>query len=211
MIFAIYDLEIAKAIPPRNSTERLPNIQYCEGWDDFDNMGIACWAYCLLNSSTWEISEPVAGTEISSFPENEGERIFADEFVGLNMSIPNLWIGGFNSKKFDDKLLEKHGFREGFSHFDILEEIVDAAGLKNIEYWNLDPKRSYSLAAIAEKNGCRKTLSGELAPIEWQRGNHQLVIDYCKNDVQVEAKMLRLLLQGELIDPNDCNKLVWGI
>ena len=57
--------------------------------------------------------------------------------------------------------------------------------------------------AIAEKNGYHKTLTGELAPIEWQRGNQQLVIDYCKNDVLIEAETLKRLLNGTLIDPND--------
>ncbi|MGH8266898.1 MAG: hypothetical protein ACRETS_06230, partial [Steroidobacteraceae bacterium] len=37
----VLDVEIARAIPPRDG-QRLSGIEYCEGWRDFRNMGLAC-------------------------------------------------------------------------------------------------------------------------------------------------------------------------
>jgi hypothetical protein len=54
-----------------------------------------------------------------------------------------------------------------------------------------------------------KTGNGALAPIWWQTGQRQKVRDYCRNDAQIEREVLRLLLNGELIDPNTNKKLSW--
>jgi hypothetical protein len=89
----IFDAEIIKAIPPKNPTDRLDNIQYCDGWTDYANIGMI------------------------------------------------------------------------------------------------------------------KTGHGELAPIMWQRGDEQGVVDYCENDAKIEAGVAKLLLNGELIDPNTGNLL----
>ena len=43
----IYDCEIAKAIQGRNET-RLEGVEYCDGWEDFGNMGISC--ICAFDS-----------------------------------------------------------------------------------------------------------------------------------------------------------------
>jgi hypothetical protein len=208
MIYAIYDLEIIKAIPPKNEADRLLDIEYCDGWTDYKKMGISVGAYCLLDTETWETSEPTAYLFDRAFnctdtptPESlkEMARYTAQELVG---EISQYQYGGFNSKKFDDNLLSEvlqipDSVR---SNFDILEMVINAAGDTDVAYW--DEGRSYSLAKIAQANGYQKTLSGELAPIEWQRANHQLVIDYCKNDALIEAETLKRLLQGSLIDPN---------
>jgi hypothetical protein len=206
MIYGIYDLEIAKAIPPKADTDRLPGIEYCGGWADYANMGIACWALCFLDTEDWNISEPIGGTAINQFGE-PGGRFLAHELISCGLSsIP---IGGFNSKKFDDQLLEEFGFSANTSDFDILEMVLEAAGMAEIKYWELEPKRSYSLAQIANANGYQKTLSGEQAPIEWQRGNKEVVIDYCKNDVRIAAMTLQRLLQETLMDPNTGNLLLY--
>lgn len=207
MIFAIYDLEIARAIPPKDKADRLSGIDYCEGWTDFDGMGIACWALCLLDTDTWSISDPIVGTD----PEGLWEQKCLWEQMTVDIGgepINGLMIGGFNSRKFDDRLLQSHGYNL-ISNFDILDMVLSSAGMTNIAYWGLDPKRSYSLANISTSNGYSKTLGGEQAPIEWQRGNKRLVLDYCANDVRIEAKTLTLLLQGELIDPNTGDKLMY--
>lgn len=197
MIFAIYDLEIAKAIPPKNEADRIPGIEYCEGWEDFRNMGISCWALCLFDSISGQISEPIAGTDPAKLLK---------ELNSADIDLGGIPLAGFNSRKFDDKLMAAHGYR-CHTDFDILEEILDSAEMKGVEYWNFTPPRSYSLGKIAKANGYEKTLSGELAPIEWQQGNHQKVIDYCKNDVLIEARIMRLFLRGQLLDPNTLKPL----
>lgn len=196
MKFAIYDLEIQRAIPPKNADDRLPDIDYCDGWHDIDNMGIACWSLCLLDSETWDISNPISGTD----PEGLMEE--------LCLIHGTATVGGFNSRNFDDLLMQAHGHRI-VSDFDILEMVLESAGIKNIAYWEMEPKRSYILASIAKGNGYEKTLTGEQAPIEWQRGNKRLVLDYCENDVRIEAETLKRLLLGELIDPNTGDKLLY--
>jgi hypothetical protein len=133
MIYGIYDLEIAKAIPPKVDADRLPGIEYCGGWTDYANMGVACWALCFLDTEDWSISEPIGGTSINRFGE-PGERFLAHELI--------------------------------------------SCGLSSI-------------------------------PIEWQRGNKEVVIDYCKNDVRIEAMTLQRLLQGTLMDPNTGNSLLY--
>ena len=37
----VYDTEIKKGILGKNE-QAIPNIEYCAGWRDFENMGISC-------------------------------------------------------------------------------------------------------------------------------------------------------------------------
>jgi hypothetical protein len=195
MIYAIYDLEISKAIPPDNAADRLPDIQYCGGWTDFEGMGISVAAICYLDTEDWSISQPQAYTEMS-------------DFLGMIDALPNtVEVGGFDSRDFDDKLIRTLG-HPLLSDFDILLMTIEAAGLKG-KYWEQENPPSYKLADIAMANGYGKTLTGEQAPIEWQRGNKQLLIDYCKNNVCSAAETLKRLMRGALIDPNTGNILVY--
>lgn len=54
-----------------------------------------------------------------------------------------------------------------------------------------------SLAAVAEGLGVeqKKLLRGEQAPIEWARGNHQLVIDYVAGDCRITASVLERIVE----------------
>lgn len=193
MIFAIYDLEILKAIPPKEDSERIPGIQYCEGWGDFAGMGVSCWARCFFDSA----SEAIFGVQSGTAPKALIAALDkADIELGGGISL-----GGFNSRKFDDRLMAAQGL-ECRSDFDILDLVLAAAGVEKIAYWEMQPKRSYALERLAKANGYEKTLSGELAPIEWQKGREDIVLAYCQNDVLIEAETLRRLMQGTLIDPN---------
>jgi hypothetical protein len=55
---------------------------------------------------------------------------------------------------------------------------------------------------IAKANGKAKTGEGAIAPVLWQRGERQEVIDHCMNDVVITKAMLILGLAGQLVDPN---------
>jgi hypothetical protein len=112
---------------------------------------------------------------------------------------------GFNSLNFDDNLLEAHNILEYQTHYDLLVEVRAAAGY--LSHRQVPKGYSYKLDAIAKANEMAKTASGELAPIMWQLGRKQDVIDYCKMDVKITKAMLDLGLAGELIDPNTGNKL----
>lgn len=206
-MYCIYDLEIIQAIPPKDEADRIEGIQYCAGWSDFKNMGISVGAICYLSdlNGEYEVSHPIGFTDI----EDLIYETDTTEIDGLHYKF-----GGFNSKKFDDSLMKANGFNVS-SDFDILEMVLQAAGMENIKYWEMEPKRSYSLDRITRANGMEKTGRGDLAPILWQQGKKREVLDYCKNDALIEAKVLKLLLNGELIDPNTIDsafpvKLHWA-
>lgn len=187
----IYDLEIVKAIPPKNDSERIQDIQYCAGWSDFENMGISVCSYagiCSANQSAWK--NPIVFDW-----ENEIER---EKFV---VALKNAeTVAGFNSKSFDDLLLKSNGVSVE-TKFDILREIRKAA--YGSESWEDQPKGySYKLADIVEANGMKKTGHGEMAPIWWQKGYFDLVRNYCANDAKIERGVMSLLLEGKLKDPN---------
>jgi hypothetical protein len=47
--------------------------------------------------------------------------------------------------------------------------------------------------------GAQKSMHGELAPVEWQRGNRGAVIDYCLRDVMLTLRLIEKL--PVLMDP----------
>lgn len=193
--YCIFDLEIIKGIPPKNPADRVPGIEYCDGWKDFKDMGIS-----VMGSNEMLLDgERVVASEACCFEWSQ-DRDRDRETICL-LKKEGYKFGGFNSRKFDDLLLQANGVALT-SDFDILEMVLEAAGCSEIEYWNLEPRRSYSLDAITRANGLVKTGEGSLAPVWWQQGEKQRVIDYCKNDAEIEAEVFQLLLNGKLKDPN---------
>ena len=172
----VYDCEIIKCIP---TGEVLPKYSYCNGWRDFDNMGISAIGYSdLINY--WYDLEPFTNFKA--------------------IAQKSLVVVGFNSKQFDDELCKANGI-DVKTDYDLLEEIrIAAFGSPD---WQSTPKGfSYSLDAISKANGMAKTGHGALAPQLWQDGKHQEVIDYCLNDVKLTVQILELGIKGKLIDPN---------
>lgn len=173
----IYDCEIIKCIP---NGARFSGFEYCDGWDDYENMGVSVIGY------HWE------GNLHHCLPPNWGNLPVivseADRIVG------------FNSKSFDDNLLRANGINIK-TNFDLLEEIRIAA--YGSPRWEDTPKgHSYSLGKIGSANGFPKNGSGELAPQLWQQGRKDEVIEYCLNDVAITQKLYNLFLLGTLKDPN---------
>lgn len=185
----IYDCEIIKAIPTKDS--RIEGIEYCKGWTDYEGMGISVIG--------WKVNNQAARVSFSGWQFLE----FLDFFCALS---ENPKIVGFNSKNFDDKLLAANDLEGIETHYDILEEVRIAAGF-GPGFRSVPKGYSYKLDAIAQANGMAKTGHGALAPVLWQQGKQQEVIDYCKNDVDITSAILDLGLAGELIDPNTGNKL----
>lgn len=191
----VYDLEICNAIPPKRAIDRLPDIKYCEGWDDFQGMGISAISWCLMEAASFTPIE----IHVSQFSDDAALRFsdfIADDAID---------IGGFNSTKFDDNLLHAHGVYLT-SNFDILTLILRAAGVYGFEYWKKGLK--YNLASIAHANGVEKTGTGENAPILYQKNKISDLLLYCLNDAMIETNILTKLLNGTLIDPNTGSILV---
>lgn len=186
----LYDCEIIKCIPPSNPTDRVPDLEYCQGWRDFSNMGISCVGFC-----EWEDGEePSYSVIVCDTPGFDWEVLQFE----LNEDIDR--VIGFNSKGFDDSLLKANGV-DLQTTYDILEECRIAAGF-TADYTSVPKDYSYSLDKITSANGYKKTGHGAKAPEMWQRGQHQDVLDYCLNDVKISYEILMLGLKGQLRDPN---------
>jgi len=170
----VYDAEIVKAIQGRGEELR-PGVEYCGGWGDYAGMGVA--VVCCIDL------------------RDGRPRVFLadnlDEFAQLAASRGH--IIGFNSQMFDDKLLAARGFPIATT-YDVKVEVFAALGQSLKSY-----KGSRSLDRLAAANlGAGKEMSGAMAPVLWQRGEHGKVIDYCMADV---FKVVQLLELPKLIDP----------
>jgi hypothetical protein len=185
----IYDLETRKAIPPKYPIRQWDNVEYCGGWNDFSNMGISCIAYALIDNERLIIER--LGVSL-------WDTIAANNFLKLATS-PTVFMGGFNTRKFDDLLLQANHVQLD-SSFDILTLILECAGVSGTEYWKRGLR--YNLANIAVENGLSKTGDGAEAPILYQTGQHTELLKYCLNDALIEAEILIKLLKGDLLDPN---------
>jgi hypothetical protein len=189
----IYDLEILRAIPNRNGECEL-GIEYCAGWHDHANMGIA-----------------VLG--VYDYAENR-YRVFCldnkHEFANLVGERRPLCVG-FNNIAFDNVVLgATHGWQapaEG-ECYDVLRETWAAAGLG--PEFAIPSHVGFGLDAICERNfGLRKSGNGALAPVQWQLGDFGTVIDYCLTDVWLTKQLMDTVLAGEpVISPKDGRTLM---
>ena len=167
----IFDIEIQKAIA-KNGEERLAGVEYCAGFEDFNNMGVAvlcCYTY--------------ADDRYHVFGECE-----LDDFQALLKQ--NRVIIGYNSINFDCKLLAAHDVEiQPERNYDLMREVSLVTGAKFLK-----------LDALAEANGAgKKTESGALAPILWQRGEHTRVINYCLNDVRITKSLIDRLIRKDFL------------
>ena len=185
----IYDIEIYSAIPERNGS-RVPNIKYCDGWDDHKNMGVS-----------------VIGVYDCQYEE---ARVFCQdnwsEFVKLAESREVLV--GFNNIPFDNVVLRTVGIHlDDAKCYDLLREMWLAAGLG--EKYAYPSHAGYGLDATCKANfGRGKTGNGALAPVLWQQGKIGTVIDYCLSDVARTRFLLELVnLDCSLIDPKTGKQL----
>lgn len=165
----VYDLEILRAIPPTNDTERIPGIVYCNGWEDHEYMGIS-----------------VIGVFDSTFGRL---RVFCqDTFPEFQEVINNADVViGFNSITFDDRVCAANGISVTTT-YDLRRELLKVRGLDPFpptEVYNGEQSRLYKGGlndfAVANNIG-GKIGHGAIAPIDWQQGRYGKVIDYCLHD-----------------------------
>lgn len=189
----IYDVEIKHPVPGKE--ERIPGIRYCEGWDDFEGMGIAvigCYDYM-----------------------EQAFRVFCEdnleEFQGLvhhHLDSDEV-IVGFNSLKFDNPLVRAHGIDlPDDGSYDLLVEIWKGAGLG--PKFNKETHMGYGLGDCVKRNflGLDKMGNGALAPVLWQQGKVGTVIDYCLSDVWLTKMLLdRVLYMEGIYSPIDGSKI----
>jgi hypothetical protein len=176
----VFDVEIKKAILGRNETP-IAGVEYCEGWRDFANMGVAC--VCTFDTDTYLA------------------RAFTDDLSALRDYLGAKETGGFNTRRFDIPLLAAHGVQiDVDNHYDALEQIWFKCGFDPDRFvpathggWGLD-------AVMNATFGLNKTGHGAAAPVWWQRGEYGRVIDYCLNDAWLEAKLIMHMLNGGTVN-----------
>lgn len=192
----IYDCEIIKAIRDPKKVD-LAHIEYCNGWDDYENMGISVIGVNYITEEGDQIfNHNIAVTTNDSCLETFQYGLDATDV-----------LVGFNNQSFDDKLLKANGFviPETIVNYDLLAEIWEGAGLgREFVY---PTHAGFSLDAICKANGLgEKSCDGANAAILWQKGKHQEVIDYCENDIKLTRKLFDLIQEkGEIKDPREDN------
>ena len=180
----VYDLEII------NSPDHVPNrerYKTCNGWYDYLNMGISVGVFYDTDLQEYRtFTDPIDFDELRAY-------LFAS---------PQKTIVGFNNHKFDDQVLKAYGVDIPIAYsYDLLKELWIACGLSS--KFSRGTHRGYSLDAVATANGLNpKSAKGYLAPIWWQDGRKQDVIDYCLNDVAITAGLAtKVENDGGLINP----------
>lgn len=181
----VYDIEIEKAILKKNES-KIDGIVYCNGWKDFEGMGISCVGAYDYDTEQYHI--------YCEDNLKDSQKLIEKHDV----------IVGFNNWSFDDKLIAVHNIiipKE--KSYDILVEIWKSVGLGS-EY--VYPSHSgYSLGQICKANfNFGKTGDGGNAPVLWQQGFNGTVINYCIHDVWMSKKLLdKIIIDGYIYDPKN--------
>lgn len=186
----VYDIEIKKAILGRGE-EPQEGTNYCEGWNDHENMGVStvcCYDY-----------------------REDRYRVFCgdnlEEFSAL-VDAHDI-IVSFNGLKFDNKVLAYtlpcladlpdplKWLNE--KSYDIFAEIRDVSG----KWCGLD-------ATIKVNDlGAGKTGNGALAPMWYQTGQWGRLVDYCVEDVRLTKMLLDMIISGKpIINPKTRQPMV---
>ena len=191
----IYDCEIIKAIRDPKKVD-LAHIEYCNGWDDYENMGISVIGVNFISEEG-----DVIFNHNATLNRDLGIEAFQD-----GLDVTDILVG-FNNQSFDDKLLKANGFviPENAVNYDLLAEIWEGAGLgREFVY---PTHAGFGLDAICKANGLgEKSGDGANAAILWQKGKYQEVIDYCENDIKLTRKLFDLIQEtGEIKDPREYN------
>ena len=185
MNILIYDCEIIKAVPVDYKNQALiEGIEYCEGWRDFDNMGISVIGAYL----SWE-KEFIAFTDEPSI--DKSSKVLPLSYFQDALNKADILVG-FNHLSFDNNLIKANNFEipSTIRHYDILVEMWNAAGLGT--EFIFPHSAGFSLDQTCKVNGIgEKTGTGANAAILWQRGKYQEVIDYCLNDVKLTLDLLK--------------------
>ena len=161
--YAVFDLEIKYGIPINIKNE----YTYCKGWTDYIGMGCSCGAVTYLE-------ETIVYSDIDKL---------VNRLIKLQES--NIYVGGFNNKTFDDKLLAGLGYNF-ISDFDLLKFIRERIGFI----------KGLSLSALAEKNGLTKLGHGSSAPELFQDGKFEELYTYVKNDSYITYELLKKMLDN---------------
>ena len=183
----VYDIEIENSpVKPKKKKKDGTLYKFADGWNDYKGMGITVIGFFDYDRNEWGFYR--------------GDKDSLKEFE-IRIQNNKLLIG-YNSIGFDNNLLRANGvIVDNNNCYDILREIWFAKGLD--ERFNYKTHGGYSLDAVCSINlGIKKTGSGADAPLLWQDGEYQQVIDYCMNDIKMTKTLFdKILYEGGLVDP----------
>lgn len=187
----VYDIEIAKAIHGRGE-KKIKGIEYCGGWQDYENMGVAC--LCAYDY------------------DEDRYRVFMQDNITqfLELAMDSDVVVGFNSYNFDNKIiLAEYGIDLSSNTFDILREVWKSEGL-DADIFNMSTHGGYGLDDLAQANfRLKKTGNGAMAPIDFQTGRVGSVIDYCLTDVKLTKMLMdKIIDRGFLVSPKSLGKSI---
>lgn len=180
------DAEIKKAIhmPPKDPEEHdagpLPFMDYCESFDDFENMGLA-------TVGTYDFSQC-------------REHIFWDDtYTHLQEQINQAeLIVGFNNIPFDTHLLAANGIVIPFEkQYDLLLDLWTSQGF-GMDY-NSKTHRGFNLNAMVSANSdglLGKNDNGALAPFYFQTGKNGLLSRYQMGDTYITAYLFNKAVEN---------------
>ena len=192
----VYDIEIAKCIPPRNG-ELDHEFEYCDGWQDHKGMGISSICSYRRVKDMYNV-----------FMQDNFDTF--DRMLGHYLKNGKQIIG-FNSMQFDNQVLYANNLLTDLDlmnklSYDLLQEIWRAVTGKQEYVKEFDWKvhAGYGLDQMCQANfGEGKSGLGALAPEDFQRGNYGSLIDYNLNDVRLTCNLFNLAASksGRLLLP----------
>jgi hypothetical protein len=182
MRIVTYDLEIIKGIPSRGEM-LMGGIAYCQGWNDYANMGISC-------IGAWDSA-------------TDSPRIYMQDNLFAFQSLINDAdvLVSYNGISFDNNLLKANGFNiPDAKCYDLLREIWLAVGLG--PEFRYPSHIGYGLGDVCQANFDRgKTGDGGKAPILFQQGKIGSLIDYCLQDVSLTKQLFDLSQCDSILNP----------
>jgi len=181
----IFDCEIIKGIA-KHPEDRIEDIEYCDGWKDFEGMGIS--VICAYDYA------------------EDRHRVFCQDNLDAFQELVDSTdiVIGYNSIAFDNPLCAANNINIPASKsYDLLVEIWDAAGIGR--EFHYPSHVGYGLDACASLNlGTQKSGNGAMAPVCWQRGQIGDVIDYCLNDIRLTKGLIDMVIkEGGLLNPKN--------
>jgi hypothetical protein len=183
----VFDSEIKNMILGRNERPQ-PGVRYCNGWSDYEGMGISVVCAYDLDTGMMHTLHPQDDVQDASLLKILFSR--AD------------YIVGFNNHGFDNNLLKAFGVEvPAGKSYDIYEQVIDAAGLSNAPF---AARKGYRLDDLTRANGLTRKNDdegGALAPLLYQRGDHERLYKYCQNDVMMTVEVLTYIVQQKLVCP----------
>lgn len=200
----VFDIEIQKPPRPTDPSKIREDMMYCENWDDFENMGIACiGTYSYLTG------------DYQTFFSHKSKLADPNGYYMFKLLLDeHKYFVTFNGVNFDNRLLRaewgidisEYGF-----NLDILRGVYEALGVSTKrEDWMPETHGGYGLDAFAEANlGIRKTGNGIDAAYLYQWNRYSELVNYCTRDVEITKRLFEITVDGAgLVNPKDHNRLI---